>query len=323
MESQENSRSVVVKVPATSANLGPGFDCLGLAVQVYYRFSILKLSNLAAKRLETKLKVELNLGADRTPLSIDTEGCLITKAVGAFSKKTGIDVDGIKIIENLPFPPGKGLGSSAAAIVGTLVGLASLYDKKLTDQEILELAIALEGHPDNITAALNGGLNITCTTAAKGSEDSDSVFFERLHPHPDLGLVLAVPDLTALTGEQRAVLPEKLPLKDMTFNQSRTALLPFALSSGRWERLEELLQDRIHQPYRTDGLKAWSELKTAAKDAGALGLVLSGAGPTVLAFTRGEEEEIARAIQETWAEAGVTAEAVITGPDVIGARISL
>ena len=293
-----------VKVPVTSANLGPGYDTLGMALQVYYRFEFEKTGG-------DDLEIKLKISGDK---NYNFQDNLVKEALIYLEEKTKRSFKGLKITEELPFLAGKGLGSSAAAIIGTMVGLNSLYDLGFSQDEILEFAYEIEGHPDNIAPALYGGLNITAI--------GDKIYREKLHPHPDLSLILAVPDYSANTEEQRSLLPAQIKMEDITYNQSRTALLPFALASGNWEMLQELLNDRIHQPYRLAETPAWSRIVDQAIAGGAIGVVLSGAGPSVLAFARKREEEIAEIIREVWLEYNVEAETVITGADILGAQVT-
>jgi len=295
---------VEVKVPVTSANLGPGYDTLGMALQVYYNFKFVKNEG-------DRVQIDLEISGDKNYKGQDS---LIRETIKYLEEKLDRKFNGLKITEILPFLPGKGLGSSGAAIIGTLVGLSNLFELGLSQAEILELAYELEGHPDNITPALYGGLNITAVGA--------KIYREKLHPHPDLSLILAVPDYAANTEEQRRLLPAKIKIDDITYNQSRTALMPFALASGNWDMLKELLNDRIHQPYRMAETPAWNEIVNRAKAGGAIGVVLSGAGPSVLALARDNEEEIAEIIRATWAEYNVEARTVITGADILGAQVT-
>ncbi len=295
---------VEVKVPVTSANLGPGYDTLGMALQVYYNFRFEKNGG-------DQVQVDLKFSGDKNCKVPDT---LISKTIKYLEKKTGNEFKGLQITEVLPFLPGKGLGSSAAAIIGTLVGLSNLFELGLSQEEILEHAYELEGHPDNITPALYGGLNITAV--------GDKIYREKLHPHPDLSLILAVPDYSANTEEQRRLLPSQINIDDITYNQSRTALMPFALASGNWDMLKELLNDKIHQPYRLAETPAWNEIVTEAIAGGAIGVVLSGAGPSVLGFANNKEEEIAEIIREVWFKYNVEAKTVITGADILGAQVT-
>lgn len=293
-----------VKVPVTSANLGPGYDTLGMALQIYYNFKF-------EKNNRDMVQIDLKISGDK---DYRVQDSLIRATIKYLEEKSDRNFNGLKITEILPFPPGKGLGSSGAAIIGTLIGLSNLYELDLSQTEILESAYELEGHPDNITPALYGGLNITAV--------GDKIYREKLHPHPDLSLILAVPDYTARTEEQRRLLPAKIKIDDIIYNQSRTALMPFALASGNWEMLRELLNDRVHQPYRMAETPAWAEIVNQAIAGGAIGVVLSGAGPSVLALARDKEEEIADIIRDTWAEYNVEAKTVITGADILGAQVT-
>ncbi|GAH89373.1 unnamed protein product, partial [marine sediment metagenome] len=206
---------IKIRVPATTANLGPGFDCLGLALKLYL--------NLEIEEIEKGLVIEYHgEGAEKFSVKKDT---LIGKSAELVLKKIGWDKSkkGLKIKAFNQIPITRGLGSSASAIIGGIVGAARLCNINLTNQEMLELALSLEGHMDNIVPALIGGLILVYKT---GQEE---IKWARIETPLDLRIVLAIPEFTLNTEEMRKVLPQKVALSEAIFNLSRTALLVNAL----------------------------------------------------------------------------------------------
>ncbi|OGD13918.1 homoserine kinase, partial [Candidatus Atribacteria bacterium RBG_19FT_COMBO_35_14] len=229
---------IKIRVPATTANLGPGFDCLGLALKLYL--------NLEIEEIEEGLVIQYQgEGAEKFSAK-KKEETLIWKSINLVLKKTHKDISKkglkIKVLNKIPFA--RGLGSSASAIIGGIVGAVRLYNIDLTNQEILELALSLEGHMDNIVPALIGGLTLAYKT---GQEE---IKWARIKTPLDLRIVLAVPEFTLNTGEMRKILPQKIALSEAKFNLSRSALLVNALQNSDWGVLAEAMEDRLHQPYR-------------------------------------------------------------------------
>ncbi|MGE5707772.1 MAG: homoserine kinase, partial [Bacteroidota bacterium] len=193
-------------------------------------------------------------------------------------------------------PLERGLGSSAAAVIAGLVGANRLLGSPFSPEELLERATRWEGHPDNVAPALFGGL-----VASWKEENSESVRMERLPLPIKPGMVLAVPPFTLSTEKARAAIPRLIPLSDAVFNLGRVTMLTFALTQGRLELLANALRDRLHEPYRESLVPGMALVREAAETAGAWGVVLSGAGPTLLAFCPPDRtEQVARTMQEAW-----------------------
>jgi homoserine kinase len=284
--------NVTVQVSGTSANLGPGFDCLGVALTLYNQFSF-------APAEAFRCTVESTWSAeDANSVGTDTDN-LAYRAFGRLFEHLGKPTPPVELTIKMGVPLGRGFGSSATAIVGGLAAANAWLGEPLSVHNWLSLAVALEGHPDNVVPAALGG----CQLALMGT---DGLLTCPLAWHPDIALILAVPSFTLSTSKARGVLPDTVPRSDAIYNLSRTALLTQALASGRGDWLREAMQDRLHQPYRWSLIPEAQNVRTAAIDAGAWGVVISGAGPTLLALAPIQESSrVAKAITEAWPGAKV------------------
>ena len=298
---------IKIRVPATTANLGPGFDCLGLALKLYL--------NLEIEEIEEGLVIEYQgEGAERFSVKKNT---LIGKSVELVLKKIGQDKSkkGLKIKVFNQIPITRGLGSSAAAIIGGIVGAARLYNIDLTNQEMLELALSLEGHMDNIVPALIGGLTLAYKT---GHEE---IRWARIKTPSDLRVVVAIPEFTLNTKEMRKILPQKVALTEAIFNLSRSALLVNALQNSDWGVLGEAMEDRLHQPYRAPFIPGIEDMFSQIKKTGLAGAVLSGSGPSVVSLTKkGQEEAIGKIMKDAFSNAGVTCRTLVLEADLEGTK---
>jgi homoserine kinase len=295
---------VHVRVPASSANLGPGFDSLGLALALY--------NEVTAEEADgVRVAVE-GEGAGRLAAN---ERNVVARGVSAAYDAAGRRFPGCALTCVNRIPLSRGLGSSAAAWVGGLVAGNALLGSPLDRSTVLTLAARAEGHPDNVAAALLGGL----TVSAGGGDGAIAVAL----PVPsDLRWVTLIPEVTSATSEARAVLPSSVPREDAVFNVQRVALLLAALQTRRVDVLGTALDDRLHQPYRVRLFPWLPSVADAARKAGALGCVLSGAGPALLAVvagTEGEASAVARAMEEALARAGIAGTANALAVDQQGA----
>src|SRR3970040_432815 len=284
--------SIDVRVPATSANLGPGFDVLGLALGLYN-----EIAYEEADRVSVTVEGE---GAGR----LDTgAGNVVARAALMAHEAAGRPLRAAPIHCVNQIPTARGLGSSAAAWVGGLVAANATLGSPLDRDAVLALAWRAEGHPDNVAAALLGGLTVSCVSGERVAAVS-------LPVPADLGWVVLVPGIESATREARAPLPNPVTGADAVFSLQRMGLLLAALASGRVDVLGVAMEDRLHQPQR-QALFPWMEaVRRAALDAGALGCVLSGAGPSLLAAVRRGAPPVARAMEGALSLAGVAGRAL-------------
>lgn len=293
-----------VRVPATSANLGPGFDTLGMAFNLY------NMVEMDFRPSGLVIEVE-GLGKEFIPTN---ETNIVYQSAMRVFKLAGVEVPGLymKLVNEIPLA--RGLGSSAAAIVGGVVAANCLCGGVLGVDALLQIATDVEGHPDNVAPALLGGFTIA------GMENG-KVRSVRLDPLSGLKAVVAVPEFSLSTHKSRGVLPANVSMQDAVFNVSRTAFLVAALCLGHVELLSMAMEDRLHQPYRCSLVPGMEQVWQAAKDAGAMSAALSGAGPCLLAFAMQNTAKIGQAMQATFAQNGVQAEILVLSPDRAGAMV--
>lgn len=293
---------VRVQIPATTANMGPGFDTLGMALKLY---NIVELDE-ADHGLQIDVEGD---GADKIPR--DSANIVYIAAVKVF-KQVNFEPTGlkIKIINNIPLA--RGLGSSAAAIVGGLVAANVLSGSKLTEKDILNIATEIEGHPDNVAPALLGGIIVS-------AQSEGEVKYSKIDPPAKLRCVVAIPDFTLPTKLAREVLPTSVSMSDAVYNISRTALLVTALIKQDFALLSTAMEDKLHQPYRANLVPGMKKVFAAAKLAGARGIVLSGAGPTLIAFCDDNAAHIAKVMKETFLQGGIHTKVMEIEPNPVGA----
>lgn len=304
------SSSIRVTVPATTANLGPGFDCIGAALTLYNQFIWTRLDE--AEALEIKV-----FGSEADRVVRDTSN-LLYQSFLEFYQQLGQPVPGVKIEIHLGVPLARGLGSSATAIVGGLVAANALAGVPLSITEIMQLAIAAEGHPDNVVPALLGGCRLSVMDETTQTwQICDIPWDEQLVP------VIAIPDFELSTAEARRVLPPDYSRADAIFNTAHLGLLVRGLETGNPDWLKVALQDKIHQPYRKRLIHGFDAVREAALQAGALEVVISGAGPTLLALTKVHQSEaIAQAMQTAWKDENVSSHVQSLHLDCQGTQVS-
>jgi homoserine kinase len=286
------AEQVTVRVPATSANLGSGFDSLGLALDINADVTV-SLQPIEAAKDASMIVAAVRAGYDA--------------AARAAPREIWVAVAG-------GFPVARGLGASAAFRAAGLIGANELMDRPLSEDQLLDLGAALEGHADNMAPALFGGLQVVV---------HDSATWRRLAVPLASGLkiVLLVPDFEMPTAQSRKKLPQHLSREEAIFNLGRAALLVGALAQGRWDLLDAATQDKLHQPARAGIFPALYDLFAAAKEGGAHAAFLSGGGSTVAAFATQDEERIARLMQQAAVARGYSARTIITKPSTQGARV--
>jgi homoserine kinase len=266
--------SVVVEVPASSANLGAGYDCLGVALAMTNRIEL-------EVRAWSRGKIELTVdGEGRNELTEDRENRFVRGLEAALRQALGDLPEGVgwRIGMRNQIPLSRGLGSSAAATVGGVLAGNALAGEPLSRPELLRLATQIEEHPDNAAAVLLGGFVVSAATP-------DGVDAIRFDAPRELRAVLFIPDLRLSTRDMRAALPASVPLGDAVANLGAVAVGVAGIATAHFEHLGRLTVDRLHEPYRAAVYPQLPGMVAAAREAGAIGACLSGAGSTIIAFT--------------------------------------
>ncbi|WP_261304845.1 homoserine kinase [Paenibacillus andongensis] len=292
-------KKVRVKVPASTANLGPGFDSLGMALNLYAWIDM-AISN------ETTIHL---IGDQMNGIPTDKSN-LIYKVAQMVFEQAGVSHPELAISMYSDIPLTRGLGSSASAIVGALAGANALIGNKLTQYELFQIASRLEKHPDNVGASLFGGIVV----AFWDGEKAESI---RIEPDANLEVLVAIPAFQLATEKARSVMPKQVPMKDAVFNLSHSSLLVAALSTGNLGMIRHAMKDALHQPYRAELIPGMKTLLEQAENHGALGVALSGAGPTMLALVdarSGQKEELEAFLKGTLAKEGIEAETLWLKP---------
>ena len=291
-----------VRVPATSANLGPGFDCLGIALEIWNTV-----------RLEAGSSGITVSGEGEGSLSLGRDN-LVFRAAESLFRAIGKPTPQFSLTCDNAIPLGRGLGSSSAAAVGGLVAANALCENPLTQDEVLALAVEIEGHPDNVTPALLGGCQIVV-------QDGEELVTSAVPLASDLWAVLYIPSQQMPTQQARGLLGPTVSRADAVFNMGRAALLVNALSTGDVSLLRTATQDRLHQPARGVLFPAMARIIRAALDAGAVGAFLSGAGSTILALTIDREMTVGYEMADMADKAGVPGDVKVTKVSPQGALV--
>lgn len=281
-------RQVTISVPATSANLGPGYDCLGLALDLRQRVTF-------TTRHEPGLRITA-VGEDAQFVPKD-ENNLIYQSMRLVFQRTGGEPSGLHIHQENDIPIASGLGSSSSAVLAGMFGANEIAGSPLTREQLLQMATDLEGHPDNVAPAVYGGLVL-------GVQSTDGLLVEQFAV-PPMEVVVVLPDFELLTETARAALPAQVSLADAIHNSSRLGLLIHALQTAEYDRLSVAMQDRLHQPYRIPIITGMADAMQAAREAGAAGVALSGAGPSLIAFAADGYERIGSAAANAFRKAGI------------------
>jgi len=286
-------QGVQVHVPATTANVGPGFDCLGAALQLDNVFEMRCIEG-GSERFELIIEgpegAHLRGGPDN----------LVYRAAQRVWKEAGEEPVALEARVRLAVPPARGLGSSATAIVAGLMGANALVGEPLSKEKLLELAIDIEGHPDNVVPSLVGGL---CMTAKAASHRWRVV---RCEWSPAVQAVVAIPAIRLTTSEARRAMPKAIPVGDAVINLGSLTLLLQGLRTGNGDLITDGMHDRLHEPYRWGLIPGGKAVREAAIQAGAWGCVISGAGPSLLALCKPDvAPAVSQAMVRAWHHAGV------------------
>jgi homoserine kinase len=310
-------RSVTVEAPGTIANLGAGYDCLGLAVDLQLRVTV-----EATAAPADASSIDLTVHGDCIGELPEDRSNRFIVALEAGLRELGFDAldeVGWNVDMTNPIPLERGLGSSAAATVAGLVAAAALAGRELDLAAQLRLATSIEGHPDNVAAGLLGGLVASIAL-------DDRVEAIRLDPPKNLQIVAWIPERKLPTSEMRRVLPDSVPRADAVANLTRVAVGVAGLASGRLDVLGLLTEDRLHEPYRAEVYRELPELIAAARSAGSIGASLAGAGSTVVAFVDSSDEaaadRVGAAFRTTASRLGQPGRLAVLRPTPEGARVA-
>jgi len=297
-----NARSITV--PASTANLGPGFDSLALALDLHNTFVI----EPAQEGWEISIRGE---GSEELPR--DDTNLFLQSAERVFSHFHTWP-HGFRIRANNQIPIRSGLGSSSTAVIGGIQAACLLLNEELDQDAMLSLALELEAHADNASAALLGGLVVVGTNVQQ--------VVARQVPIPSISVVVVLPDIQRTTSSMRHLLPAQVSHADAVFNLSRTALTIEALRSADYDLLRWAMDDKLHQPYRSKLIPGYDAVRQAALDAGAAAVTLSGAGPSMVAFAPSNLPEIDDAMREAFLTFQTESRSFILGLDQIGTQVA-
>ncbi len=301
---------VRLRVPATSANLGPGFDSLGLALSLHNHTDIEWEPGSAHEPAEVTIEGE---GASDLPRD---DSLLTVRALRQGLHALGATVGCLRVHQRNEIPLARGLGSSASALVAGFAAARVVAGLDLDRAWVLDRAAALEGHPDNVAAAVYGGL-----TVAWLSDDGEARCHRVALPGSP-AIAVCVPHFHVSTEEARAVMPASLSRDDAAFSTARSALLMVALLEDHALLLREAVRDRIHTPYRSKLIPCWDELQEAALAAGAAGIFISGSGPTVAAWVpHGDARAVAEEMRRVFVASGLGATALAPSIDHEGLHV--
>lgn len=281
-------KQVTVHIPATSANLGPGFDCLGLALTLHHTVTF-------TRRTQPGLHISAD-GEDAAKIPRDASNLVWRSAEMIFERVRERPFP-LHIHQQNAIPIGSGLGSSSSAVLAGMLGANALLGRPFTRDQILQMATDLEGHPDNVAPAIHGSLTL-------GVQQPDGLVVERI-AMPPLRVAVILPAFDLPTSEARAALPRQVSLQDAIFNASRMGLLIRALEAADYAKLRIAMQDRLHQPYRIPLIPGMAAAFEAAYAAGAAGVAISGAGPSLIAFAPGDHEQIVGAVTAVFTQTGL------------------
>lgn len=262
---------IKVKIPASTANLGSGFDSLGAALNLY---------NIVSAEEYDGYDISSSDGS----FVPGDEQNLIYKSARKLYEICGKRFYGLKIIETNNIPMARGLGSSSACIVGGLMAANALCNNPLGKDDILDIAAEIEGHPDNVAPALLGGLTVSAM-------ENEKVFYTKCELKNELKFCAFIPDFELKTADARAVLPKEIPLSDAVFNVSRAALLASSFALGKYENLQTGTKDKLHQPFRLPLIPGSENIINSSLENGALASYISGAGSTIMAIYKGNRDE--------------------------------
>ena len=295
---------VSVKVPATTANIGPGFDCMGMALPIYNTITIeetvLPGTGIEINVLATEDSVD-DFSIEHIPMD---ENSIIYKAVELLYNSIGQTPSELKINIHSEIPIARGLGSSASVIVGGLLAANELLGRPADEAALLSIATEVEGHPDNVTPAIVGGLCLT------SSEEDGSIVYRKIEWPEEWNLTVCIPEYELATDISRSVLPKEVPMEDAVFNAKRLGMFIEAVHTKDAKLMKLALKDKLHQPYRMKLVPGLEKIIENLKhEENVLGCVLSGAGPSILIISeKNTLDRLKSIVRDTWSDLNVKAE---------------
>lgn len=292
-----NASPIRIRIPASTSNLGPGFDSLGLALKLYLTIEVSP---------DTDGAISFTFaGEGAGDLNSSSDENLIYRAMQYAAEREGVTVGAARLHVSNEIPLARGLGSSAAAILAGFSAFEAISGIQLTEQKLLDYATAMEHHSDNVAAALLGSFVVSCVT------DAGRVVAARVPFPEDVRAIVVIPNFKVRTEAARAVVPATVSRQDAVFNIQRAALFVAALCERRYELLREAMRDRLHQPYRAPLVPGLEEVLSLENLQGLIGVALSGSGPTVLALATSHFEQVAKAIVACFQWRGIECESRI------------
>lgn len=265
---------IKIKIPATSANMGAGFDSLGTALTLY--------NYVWAEEIDEGLKIEIK---DKTAEFLATdEKNLVYRSMKTLFDRVGYEPKGIHLVLENNIMITRGLGSSSAGIVGGLIAANEISGAKLSSDELLDVAAEIEGHPDNVAPAILGGMTVNVS-------DRGKIKYVKTKVPQELSFAAFVPEFYLATKKSRSILPKNVSMRDAVYNTGRSTLLMASIMTGKYENIRTAVGDKLHQRYRKRLIPNIDDLFREAYGMGALGVYLSGAGPTVIAIMQGDTQK--------------------------------
>lgn len=300
---------VKIKSPASSANLGPCFDCAGIAFPLYNIVNVKKTD-------DGNVKVIIDEKGDVRTFIVDDRN-IIFQSFKRFHEKANTKMSGYEVRVETHIPIARGLGSSASVIAGSLIGANELNSNPLKKQDLIDIAASIEGHPDNTTPAFTGGFVVSSI------EDDGHVLYEKIDWCKDWKISVCIPDYKLLTELARSVLPKEIAFKDAVYNIQKSAQLITAITNKNADIMRSALQDRIHQPYREKLIPGMVDIIKALKEEeNVLGCVLSGAGPTLAVITEGDNiDNVKQIVHKIWYDLDIKYQIMTFDPEENGATV--
>lgn len=300
---------IKVKSPASSANLGPCFDCAGIALPLY---NIVKTK----KTNDGKIVVIIDEKGDVRRFEVDEKN-IIFQSFKKFHEKINTQMIGYEVNVETEIPIARGLGSSASVIAGALIGANELNGKPLSEHDLINIAASIEGHPDNTTPALTGGFVVASI------EDDGTVLYEKIKWCDDWKISVCIPDYKLLTELARSVLPKEINFKDAVYNIQKSAQLITAITNGNEDIMRSALKDRIHQQYREKLIPGMVDIiEKLREEQNVLGCVLSGAGPTLAVITKGDNiDNVKQIVHKIWYDLDIKYQIMTFDPTNQGATV--